>query len=169
VGLLRRGWDVQPTEPCAVLLASDGRSDFTTKAVARAAALADSGPVGVVTIAKIYGSAYGLPNPGLLPTRQELEEHRHRLEKAIGWLERNGVGADGQVAATRRTTKKLAQIAQLRRARIVVIDETEATGWRRIVEGDVGSDLRKKLRATGIEVEVVPRDARADDKETLRG
>jgi hypothetical protein len=163
VALLRRGWDVQPTDRCGVLLASDGRSDFTTTAVLRAAALADSESVGVVTIARIYGSAYGLPNPGLLPTRQEIQEHRHRLEKAIGRLERSGVEADGQVAATRRATKKLAQIAQLRRARIVVIDETESTGWRRVVEGDVGSELRKKLRDAGIEVEVVPRDARMDE------
>jgi K+-sensing histidine kinase KdpD len=149
-----------------VLLASDGRSDFTATAVARAAALADSGSVGVVTVAKIYGSSFGLPHPGLMPTRQELEEHRVRLERAIGRLERSGVEADGQIAATRRATKKLAQVAQLRRARIVVIDETEATGWRRVVEGDVGSELRKKLSGAGIDVEVVPRDARANGKET---
>jgi K+-sensing histidine kinase KdpD len=121
--------------------------------------------VGVVTVAKIYGSSFGIPHPGLLPTRQELEEHRARLERAIGRLERSGVEADGQIAATRRATKKLAEVAQLRRVRAVVIDETESTGWRRVVEGDVGSELRKKLSGAGIDVEVVPRDARPDRKE----
>ena len=32
---------------------------------------------------------------------------------------------------------------------------------RRIVEGDVGAELRRKLRKDGIEVEVMPRDAAA--------
>jgi hypothetical protein len=153
----RRGWDAQPTGPCAVLLASDGRTDFSGRAVERAADLAGSDPVGVVTVAKIYGTSFGVPHPGLLPTKQEMEEYRVRLERAIGRLERSRVEADGQIAATRRATKKLAQIAQVRRARIVVIDETESTGWRRVVEGDVGSELRKRLRGTGIDVEVVPR------------
>jgi hypothetical protein len=157
VARARRGWDAQPTGPCAVLLASDGRTDFSGRAVERAADLAGSDPVGVVTVAKIYGTSFGVPHPGLLPTKQEMEEYRVRLERAIGRLERSRVEADGQIAATRRATKKLAQIAQVRRARIVVIDETESTGWRRVVEGDVGSELRKRLRGTGIDVEVVPR------------
>jgi hypothetical protein len=140
-----------------VLLASDGRHDFSSRAVARAAALAGTGGhVAVVTIAKIYGSAYGLPNPGLLPTKRELAERKEWLNGAIRTLEREGAGADGQIATTRKATKKLAAIARLRRPRVVVIDETPETGIRRFVEGDVGTDLRKKLRGDGIEVEVVP-------------
>jgi len=158
----RRRWDEQPTAPCDVLLASDGRQDFSTGAVARAAALAgEGGRVAVVTIAKIYGSAYGLPNPGLLPTKREMDERRGWVNGAIDALRRSGVEADGQVAATRKATKKLAAVARLRRPRVVVIDENPGRGWRRLVEGDVGLELRKKLRADGIEVEVVPaqRDA----------
>jgi hypothetical protein len=41
-----------------------------------------------------------------------------------------------------------------------VIDETPETGLRRFIEGDVGSELRKKLRDDGIDVEVVPVAAR---------
>jgi hypothetical protein len=153
----RRRWDEQPAAPCDVLLASDGRHDFSSRAVARAAALAGTGGhVAVVTIAKIYGSAYGLPNPGLLPTKRELAERKEWLNGAIRTLEREGAGADGQIATTRKATKKLAAIARLRRPRVVVIDETPETGIRRFVEGDVGTDLRKKLRGDGIEVEVVP-------------
>jgi len=156
----RRRWDEQPAEPCDVLLASDGRQDFSRRAVARAAALAASGDrrVAVVTIAKIYGSAYGLPNPGLLPTKQEMAERRGWVNGAIRTLEREGVVADGQIAATRRASKKLAAVARLRRPRVVVIDENPGRGWRRVVEGDVGSELRRKLRKDGIEVEVVPPD-----------
>jgi K+-sensing histidine kinase KdpD len=139
-----------------VLLASDGRRDISPGAVARAAALAGSEPVGVVRIAKIYGSSFGVPHPGLLPTKQELAEHRGEVDRAIHGLRECEVEADGQIAATRRATKKLAEIARLRRARVVVIDETEASGLRRLVEGDVGSELRRKLRSTGIDVEIVP-------------
>jgi|SRR5262245_24785007 len=153
----RRRWDEQPAAPCDVLLASDGRHDFSSRAVARAAALAgDGGHVAVVTIAKIYGSSYGLPNPGLLPTKREMAERKEWVSGAIRTLEKEGAVADGQIASTRRTTKKLAAIARLRRPRVVVIDETPETGIRRFVEGDVGAELRKKLRGDGIDVEVVP-------------
>ena len=145
-----------------MLLASDGRRDISKRAIARAAALAGSEPVGVVRIAKIYGSSFGLPHPGLLPTKQELTEHRSHVDRALRGLRKKEVEADGQVAATRRATKKLAEIAKLRRARVVVIDETEASGWRRMVEGDVGEDLRKKLRHTGIDVEIVPANGSAE-------
>ena len=153
----RRRWDEQPAAPCDVLLASDGRHDFSSRAVARAAALAgNGGHIAVVTIAKIYGSSYGLPNPGLLPTKRELAERREWVSGAIRTLEREGAVVDGQIASTRRTTKKLAAIARLRRPHVVVIDESPETGLRRLVEGDVGSELRKKLRQDGIDVEVVP-------------
>lgn len=153
----RRRWDEQPAESCDVLLASDGRQDFSPRAVARAAALAgEGGRVAVVAIAKIYGSSFGLPNPGLLPTKQEMAERRGWVNGAMRELEREGVVADGQIAATRRASRKLAAVARLRRPRVVVIDANPESGWRRVVEGDVGNELRKKLRKDGIEVEVVP-------------
>ncbi len=157
--LRRRRWDAQPTDRCEVLLASDGRQAFSESAVARAAALAGTGPVAVVTLAKVYGSSFDLPHPGLLPTKQELGERRGWVEHAIEQLQQDRLQADGQVAATRRATRKLAEVARVRGVRIVVIDETASTGLRRLVEGDVGSELRRKLRRHGIDVEVVPRDS----------
>src|SRR4029079_5894925 len=89
----RRRWDEQPQAPCDVLLASDGRHDFSSRAVARAAALAgDGGHVAVVTIAKIYGSSYGLPNPGLLPTKRELAGGRGGGDRGDPKHRRGGVG-----------------------------------------------------------------------------
>ncbi len=152
----RRRWDPQPTERCEVLLASDGRQDFSSRAVAQAAALAQGGPVAVVTIAKIYGTRFGLPHPGLLPTKQEMLERQRWVQQAIGFLRRRDLEADGQVAATRKATRKLAEIARVRGVSVVVIDQTKATGVRRLVEGDVGSELRRRLRGDGIAVEIVP-------------
>jgi len=156
----RRSFDVQPLDPCEVLLASDGRQDFSPRAVAQAAALAGSGSVAVVTIAKIYGSSFGLPHPGLLPTKDEIAERQRWAEAAIHMLRAKGVSADGQVAATRRTAKKLAAVARVRGVRVIVIDETVVPrGLRRMIEGDVGAELRRKLRKDGVEVEVIPRAA----------
>jgi hypothetical protein len=159
----RRRWDAQPTGRSEVLLASDGRRDFSSKAVARAADLAEGGgSVAVVTIAKIYGSQFGLPHPGLLPTKQEMKERQDWLEEAIAALGRRGVEADGQIAATRKARKKLAEIAHMRGVHVVVIDENPGTGLRRLIEGDVGAELRRKLRKDGIEVEVIPHEAGAE-------
>lgn len=157
----RRRFDVQPSDPCEVMLASDGRQDYSRRAVARAAALAGSGSVAVVTIAKIYGSSLGLPHPGLLPTKDELAERQRWVEAAIRRLRAAGASADGQVAATRRTAKKLAAVARARGVRVIVIDETTVSrGLRRLIEGDVGAELRRKLRKDGIEVEVIPASAK---------
>ena len=156
----RRRFDVPPTHPAEVMLASDGRQDYSQRAVARAAALSPSGPVAVVTIAKIYGSSFGLPHPGLLPTKAELAERKGWVDGAVRALEAGGAAADGQVAATRRAAKKLAAVARARGARVIVIDETTVTNpLRRLIEGDVGAELRRKLRKDGVEVEVVPRAA----------
>jgi hypothetical protein len=153
----RPTWDEQPTASCAVLLASDGREDFSARAIAQAAALAGSGPVAVVTLAKIYGTRFGVPHPGLLPTKEELVVRQRWVAKAIDELRKHGVAeADGQVAATRKPAWKLANIARVRGAAIVVIDGTPSKGLRRVVEGDVGLELRRKLRTTEIVVEVVP-------------
>ncbi|MBJ7248729.1 MAG: hypothetical protein JHC83_05785, partial [Thermoleophilia bacterium] len=55
-----------------------------------------------------------------------------------------------------KATKSLARVARARGAKMIVIDETPETGIRRFVEGDVGTELRKKLRKDGIEVHVIP-------------
>jgi hypothetical protein len=144
----RPTWDEQPTASCAVLLASD----------APAAPPPGSGPVAVVTLAKIYGTRFGVPHPGLLPTKDELVVRQRWVAKAIDELRKHGVAeADGQVAATRKPAWKLANIARVRGAAVVVIDGTPSKGLRRVVEGDVGLELRRKLRTTEIDVEVVPR------------
>ena len=152
----KRKWDEQPTAPCEVLLAADGRRDFSERAIAEAIALSESGPVAVVTIARIYGTQFGIPNPGLMPTKQEMKARHGWVGNAVDQIVAAGVAADGQVSVTRKATKSLARVARARGAKMIVIDETPETGIRRFVEGDVGTELRKKLRKDGIEVHVIP-------------
>ena len=151
----RRNWDEQPTAHCDVLLASDGRGGFSEGAVAQAAALSGTTPVAVVTLARIYGTRFGVPHPGLLPTKMELAERQEWVATAIRQLHKRGIDADGQVAATRKPARKLAEIVKTRGAQRVVIDETSSKGLRRFIEGDVGSELKRKLRKSGVEVHIV--------------
>ena len=69
------------------------------------AALARSGggPVAVVTIARIYGSSMGLPNPGLMPTRKEMEAQKSQVEKALRQDREGrerGLGPGGRLSQT---------------------------------------------------------------------
>ena len=141
----RRRWDPQPTSPAAVLLASSG-SPFSRAAVRRAHELAAGEPVAVLSIVKVYGSQFGLPNPGLMPTRREQEEQVTVVRRAIEALEQRGCTADGQVAATRSAGRMIATVARARNVRYVVMDSPTATGVRRIIEGELTGIVRRRLR-----------------------
>jgi len=151
--LRRQRWDPQPTAQAAVLLASSG-APFSRAALRRARELAGGQPVAVLAILKIYGSSFGLPNPGLMPTRREREEQVQNVKKAINELERRGCAADGQVAATRSAGRTIAKVARTRQVRYVVMDEHPVTGIRRIIEGQVTSAVRRGLR-NGTALELV--------------
>src|SRR5215467_7481142 len=150
----RRRWDPQPTTPATVLLASSG-SPFSRAAVRRARELAGSGPVAVLSILKVYGSQFGLPNPGLLPSRREREEQLAIVQRAITDLEGRGCAADGQVAATRSAGRTIAKVAHARHVRYVVMDVNPTTGVRKVIEGELTNIVRRRLR-DGATLELVP-------------
>jgi nucleotide-binding universal stress UspA family protein len=140
----RRRFDQQPTAPAAVLLASSG-APCGKAAVRRARELAGGQPVAVLSILKIYGSTFGLPNPGLLPNRRERDEQFAIVSKAINQLERSGCTADGQIAATRSAGRTIAKVARVRQVRVVVMDDSTESGVRRVIEGSVTSIVRRRL------------------------
>ena len=137
--------DPQPVEPRSVLLATDGRRPLSREAIARAAELASPAGVAVLAIAKIYGTQFGLPHPGLMPTKEEIDLRRGWIADAIGELEHKGVSADGQLAATRKAIKLIARVAVARSVQHVVVDAGTARGLRRLVEGETGADVRRRL------------------------
>jgi len=149
----RRRWDKQPTQQAAVLIASAG-DPIPAAAVSRAVALSDGQPVAVVSLARIYGSALGLPNPGLLPTQRELADQRERVARALAALQRAGVEGWGQVAATRRPGRTIARVARARRVRHVILVTPSQPRWRRFVEGNLVREISRKL-APGTSVEAV--------------
>ena len=149
----RRRWDRQPTEPAGVLLASPG-APFSSAAVRRAYELAAGEPVAVLSILKVYGSAFGLQNPGLMPTRRERDEQYANVRRAITAVERRGGTADGQVTATRSAGRTIAKVARRRNVRYVVMDDHDTGGLRRITQGAVTATVRRRL-AGRAELELV--------------
>jgi nucleotide-binding universal stress UspA family protein len=91
-----------------ILLASEGRP-ISNAAMSRVIELARTShaSVHVLSIARVHGVAFGLPNPGLLPTKREWDEQRETVRRAVARLRRKGIKADGHVLGTRSATKKI--------------------------------------------------------------
>jgi nucleotide-binding universal stress UspA family protein len=140
----RSKWDKQPTQSSSVLIATVG-IPIPKAVIRRAVHLSEGDPVAIVSIARIYGSSLGLPNPGLLPTRKELDDQRDLVNAAIGRLERAGVEAWGQVASTRRYGKTIAQAARARGVDHVLVVTPDSPRWRVLIEGDVARDVARRI------------------------
>lgn len=136
------------------MLASTGVafSDNAIRAAAEGARITGNYPVAVVSVARLHGYALGLPNPGLLPTRAEKQEQERIVEAAIHRLQRWAVPADGQVVITRNPGKSIARIARRRSAQTVIVQQARTSRLRRVVEGDVGSSLRRRVRPATVRI-----------------
>jgi nucleotide-binding universal stress UspA family protein len=116
-----------------ILLASEGRP-IPPAAVARAIELAKpaGASVRVFTIARIHGTSFGMPTPGLMPSKKEWAEQRDIVAKTIRRLERKGLEADGHVLGTRNATKKILEEAKNEGCEAIVMaadpDRNRVTG-----------------------------------------
>jgi nucleotide-binding universal stress UspA family protein len=118
-----------------ILLATEGRAIPDT-AIARVAELADEAGarVRVMSIARVHGVAFGFPNPGLMPTRQELTEQREIVDSAIKRLKKRGLPASGRVLGTRKATKRILEEAARQECEAIVM---AADADRNRVVGDM--------------------------------
>ncbi len=132
-----RGPVVAPLS-AGVLLASEGRK-FSAASIALAAELAaeaDSG-VQVLSMARVHGVAFGLPNPGLLPTKAEWDEQRAIVQRAVKALRRRGLEAEGQVLGTRTPAKRICALADETGAQLIVMGADPARN--RLIAGMIWS------------------------------
>ncbi len=106
--------DQQPAGPSEIpavtrlLLASEGRP-ISARAVDEAAriALRNNAPVHVFSIARVWGTSFGFPNPGLMPNQHEWQEQRDIINKAMKALQKRGVAASAGVVGTRQGAKRI--------------------------------------------------------------
>lgn len=104
-----------------IVVASEGRP-IDPAVIARAADLApDGGEVLVVTIARVFGTSMGFPNPWLLPSRREWDTQREIAGRAVKALERAGMSAQARVIGTRRAGKRIVAEAKLFGAQAIVM------------------------------------------------
>jgi hypothetical protein len=146
VSLRRRPYDEQPTDPAHVLLATTVQT-FPGRAHEMARELADGQPGGiaVLSIARIHGSSYGFPNPGLMPTRKEIQTCRDAIAETLEALRRDDLRARGQIAMTRHELKQIAGVARAHNVAHVVLVVPAKPRWRRLIEGDPLRTLHRQV------------------------
>lgn len=113
-----------------VLLASEGRPFSAEVLRCAAQLLAPRGArAHVLSIARVYGSSFGLPNPGLLPTKREFEVQERQVSDAIAWLRRRGITASGQVVGTRKGAQKICQEAATMGSEVIIMGADPDRDW----------------------------------------
>ncbi len=116
--------------PSTILLASEGRAfpaatiDFTLRLAKTAQAA-----VHVLSIARQWGSPFGLPHPGLMPTKRELQIQRDLVAAAVLELQRADLDVSGQVIGTRAAAKRIVAAAKSRNADAIVMTADAPRHW----------------------------------------
>jgi nucleotide-binding universal stress UspA family protein len=96
-----------------LLLASEGRPISEAAIAVAMSHLAPGGEITILSIARIWGSALGLPNPWLLPSKQEWQAQRDLVAAAAAILAKHGITATSRVVGTRNAARRIAREAQL--------------------------------------------------------
>jgi nucleotide-binding universal stress UspA family protein len=77
--------------------------------------------VDVFSIARVHGTAFGFPSPGLLPNRREWQEQRDLVASAVKILRKRGFEADGEVVGTRKAAARICAQAYALGADVIVM------------------------------------------------
>jgi nucleotide-binding universal stress UspA family protein len=98
-----------------LMVASEGRP-ISHEVIVQALELArpQKAYVFVLSIARVWGTAMGFPNPGLQPNKREWDEQKRIVKEAVSAFEKAGHESNGIVLATRRAAKRIAAEADAR-------------------------------------------------------
>jgi hypothetical protein len=112
----------------------------------------------VVSIARVWGTALGLPHPGLRPNRVELEEQHRIVHEALRALERRGFAGKTRIYVTRNPAKVIGRFAESIGATAIVVGDPigPSPSPLRLVRWNPVRDLAKRA---GIPVHAVRIDA----------
>ena len=134
-----------PDPPRRILLASTG-APFPKKVVARTIELAtpEHAKVTVLSIAKIYGTSFGIPHPALQPTKAEWQVQVDNADEAAEALRRKGFEVRVQVSRSRNASKMISRWAKAKNFHAIVVADPERPRWRRLLEGDPRKELNRR-------------------------
>jgi len=147
-----------PDPPRRILLVSFAASAITPDVIRRTVALAtpEHATITVLGIARVFGTALGLPHPGLKPTPLEWEAQRKVVQSAADDLGIRGFDVLIAMAKARNAPKLIGRWVRAKRFHAVVIPDPERTGLRRWIEGELTKEVG---RHASVPVHAVPTPA----------
>jgi nucleotide-binding universal stress UspA family protein len=105
-----------------LMVASEGRKiSHDVRVRAMELARPHRATIFVMSIARVWGTSLGFPNPGLMPSRQEWADQRLLVREAVSAFEKAGFEASGLVLATRRARKRILGEAKARKIDAIVM------------------------------------------------
>jgi len=148
--------DPDPAGIHRVMVASEGRKiDHKVRVRAMELARANNATIFVMSIARVWGTGLGFPNPGLMPSKREWDEQRLIVREAVSTFQKAGFEADGLVLATRRARKRILSEARRRQMDVIVMG---ADPHRRVIGDFMWSQEAHRVarRSKRIPVVLVP-------------
>jgi nucleotide-binding universal stress UspA family protein len=125
---------VPPPDPSTltlhhIMLASEGRP-FTHPVLVRAMELArpEKADIFVMTVARVWGTSLGFPNPWLQPSKREWDEQRLNARRAVDTLRKAGFQANALVQGTRRPRRRFLREVKRRDIDAIVMGCDEDRG-----------------------------------------
>ncbi|MDI9349204.1 MAG: hypothetical protein QM537_04285 [Candidatus Symbiobacter sp.] len=114
-------------------------------------------PVHLFTIARIFGSSFGMPNPGLMPNKREWQEQHDLLAAAQKSLKKSGVAASALVVSSRNPIKRIIAEAKHVNATHLVIEAPPRKHWliAHLFWDQQAYAIGKRAQKLGIEVRLV--------------
>jgi nucleotide-binding universal stress UspA family protein len=148
--------DPDPAGIHRIMVASEGRKiDHRVRVRAMELARPNNASIFVMSIARVWGTGLGFPNPGLLPSKREWDEQRLLVRDAVATFEKAGFEANGLVLATRRARKRILAEARARKMDVIVMG---ADPHRRVIGDFMWSQEAHRVarRSKRIPVVLVP-------------
>ncbi|MBI6630589.1 universal stress protein [Pontibaca salina] len=129
--LFRRSRKTDNGEPVRhILIASEGRrisNDVIDLAVDM---LHDhGGHATVLTVARLWGTSFGLPNPGLRPSKREMDEQKDNMFQALDRLNAAGIEAGGHIVTTRHPLKSIRKQALEKNCDAIIMGADRRQPW----------------------------------------
>lgn len=113
-----------------LLIASEGRA-ISDEVIALAVDMlhGQSGQATVLTVARLWGTSFGLPNPGLRPSKAEMDVQKANMISALARLEKAGIKADGHIVTTRHPFKSIRNQAKQRGCDAIIMGADPRRPW----------------------------------------